>query len=64
MTEKLSESLIDQSFFYPKKVGIEKFRFHRYLDDTSWYEFESVKEINSQSLHKKLQTINSFISAF
>lgn len=64
ITHKLTESLIDHAFFYPEKVGIEKFRFHRHLEDISWYEFESVEEINSHSSHKKRQTINSFISAF
>ena len=62
--QKLLESLIDQAFFYPEEVGIEKFRFHRYLDDTSWYEFESVEEIKSHSSHKNLQTIDSFILLF
>lgn len=64
ITEKLRERLYWQEFFYPEKVGIEKFRFHRYLDDTSWYEFESVEEIKTHSSHKKLQTINDFILLF
>lgn len=62
ITSQLTEKLIDQQFFYPEEVGIEKFRFHRYLDDTTWYEFESVEEINYHSSHKNRETFNHFIS--
>lgn len=62
ITVRLREKLIYQEFFYPEKVGIEKFRLHRFLDDTSWYEFESVEEINYHSSHKNRETINHFIS--
>lgn len=62
ITSHLKAKLIDQQFFYPDMLGIEKFRFHRYLDDTSWYEFESVEEINYHSSHKNRETINHFIS--
>lgn len=61
ITRQLTESLIDQQFFYPEKVGIEKFRFHRALDDTSWYEFESVEEIKKHTWHQKQPTIKSFL---
>jgi hypothetical protein len=62
INKQLSDYLIDQQFFYPEKAGIEKFRFHRYQDDTSWYEFESTEEINYHSSHKNRETINHFIS--
>ncbi|HNW50851.1 MAG TPA: hypothetical protein PLG33_08385 [Prolixibacteraceae bacterium] len=37
--KQIRQQLIDGEFFYPEQVGIPKFRFHRYLDDYSWYEF-------------------------
>lgn len=40
---QIRQILIDQEYFYPEQVGIKKFKFHRYLDDSSWYEFESVE---------------------
>ncbi len=46
--QKLESRLIDGMFFYPKKVGIEKFRFHRYCDDYSWYEMEMVEIVQSR----------------
>ena len=44
--QRIRENLIDQEYFYPDKVGIKKFKFHRYLDDYSWYEFELVEIID------------------
>lgn len=62
ITLKISQNLIDQSYFYPEKVGIKKFKFHRYLDDYSWYEFESVEIIgNTDPPTKELKSINSFV---
>lgn len=52
-------SLIDSEFFYPEKVGIQKFRFHRYLDDYSWYEFEKIELVDSR---KQKQSINEFLN--
>jgi len=40
---QLREQLISTEFFYPEQAGIPKFRFHRFLDDYSWYEFESLE---------------------
>jgi hypothetical protein len=40
---QLRECLISTEFFYPKQAGITKFRFHRFLDDYSWYEFENLE---------------------
>lgn len=58
----IRQNLIDQQYFYPEKVGIKKFRFHRYEDDYSWYEFESVEITEPPNLDKKeLPSINSFI---
>jgi hypothetical protein len=52
-------SLINSEFFYPEKVGIQKFRFHRYLDDYSWYEFEMIELVDSR---KQKQSINEFLN--
>jgi hypothetical protein len=61
--QKIRENLIDQEYFYPDQVGIKKFRFHRYLDDYSWYEFESVEVLDSiEPPKKKLEPISSFLS--
>jgi len=62
ITKLLIPNLIDGSYFYPEQVGIKKFKFHRHLDDTSWYEFESVEIIeNIEPPKKELKSINSFI---
>jgi len=62
ITHQLEQRLIDQAYFYPEQVGIKKFKFHRYTDDTSWYEFEYVEEIEITDPPKKeLESINSFI---
>jgi hypothetical protein len=60
--QKIRQNLIDQEYFYPEQVGIKKFRFHRYLDDYSWYEFESVEILdNIDHPKKELETISNFI---
>jgi hypothetical protein len=41
--KQIRQHLIDGEFFYPEQAGITKFRFHRYLDESSWYEFESLE---------------------
>jgi len=62
ITLKLSQNLIDQTYFYPSQVGIKKFKFHRYMDDNSWYEFESVEIINNSDIsYKKRRSINNFL---
>lgn len=61
IAQKIRENLIDQEYFYPDQVGIKKFKFHRYLDDYSWYEFESVEIRKNANLQKKeLESIGSF----
>lgn len=61
--QQIRQNLIDREFFYPDKVDIKKFKFHRYLDDYSWYEFESVEITNCfQGITNHLNTINQFIS--
>lgn len=56
------ENLIDQNFFYPDQVGIKKFRFHRNLDEHSWYEFESIEILdNANTPKKKLCSIGNLI---
>lgn len=60
---KIRQNLIDGMYFYPENVGIKKFKFHRYSDDFSWYEFESIEFINCTSTKLyRLTTINQFIS--
>ena len=50
--------LISDEFFYPEKVGIQKFRFHRFCEDFSWYEFEKVELVNTG---KCKQSIEEFL---
>ena len=60
--QKIRQTLIDQEYFYPDQVGIKKFKFHRYLDDYSWYEFESVEILeNTSPPTKQMKSINDFI---
>ncbi len=63
MTKKFKMCLIDQTYFYPEQVGIKKFKFHRYIDDYSWYEFESVEicNNNNNASNENLKSINSFL---
>ena len=62
ITQMLEHKLINHAYFYPEQVGIKKFKFHRYTDDYSWYEFEYVEIIESTELPKKeLESISSFI---
>lgn len=61
--KEIRQNLIDGMYFYPEKVGIKKFKFHRFCDDYSWYEFESVKITNCfQDTANRLIPINQFIS--
>ncbi|HCE57104.1 MAG TPA: hypothetical protein DER09_04700 [Prolixibacteraceae bacterium] len=55
---EVRNNLISSEFFYPEKVGIQKFRFHRYCDDFSWYEFEKIEFVNSRN---QKQSINEFL---
>jgi len=57
ITQRIRQALIDTEFFYPEKLGIRKFRFHRYCDDYSWYEFESVEEIQTHYLHQNIEEL-------
>lgn len=62
ITLKISQNLIDQSYFYPEKVGIKKFKFHRHLDDYSWYEFESLEAIDLEiDKVECIESIQSFL---
>lgn len=58
---ELFKKLIDGMYFYPEKVGIQKFRFHRYCDDNSWYELENLELLNSG---KPKETIRNFLDKF
>jgi hypothetical protein len=57
----LSNKLIDGMYFYPEKVRIQKFRFHRYWDDYSWYEMENLEIVN---FGKPKETIQNFLERF
>lgn len=57
--QRLEKHLIDGLFFYPKKVGIEKFRFNRYCDDYSWYEKEMIELVVSR---KCKESIGDFLN--
>lgn len=60
--QAIRQNLIDQEYFYPEQVGIKKFKFHRYLDDHSWYEFESIEMLNETDPPKKeLESISYFL---
>lgn len=60
--QTIRQNLIDQEYFYPEQVGIKKFKFHRYLDDYSWYEFESVEILtNIEPSIKELKPISHFL---
>ncbi len=53
----IREGLISSEFFYPETVGIRKFRFHRYADDYSWYEFEHIEAIEILHSHPNIEEL-------
>lgn len=58
---KIRQNLIDREYFYPDQVGIIKFKFHRYLNDYSWYEFESIEVIDQNvQPQKQFKSISDF----
>lgn len=59
---KIRQNLIDGMYFYPEKVGIKKFKFHRFCDDYSWYEFESVEVVENIKNKEYLSSISKFCS--
>ena len=60
--QAIRQNLIDQEYFYPVQVGIKKFKFHRYLDDYSWYEFESIELIDQDEItNKDKKSISNFL---
>jgi len=60
--QKIRTNLIDQEYFYPNQVGIKKFKFHRHLDDYSWYEFESIEMLESKDFEKStLELFSNFV---
>jgi hypothetical protein len=56
---KIIEKLISGEFFYPEESGIEKFEFHKYCDDYSWYEFDFLEFVFGEIPEK---TIEEFIA--
>jgi hypothetical protein len=59
--QRIRQHLIDTEFFYPDELGIKKFRFHRFSDDYSWYEFESVEVVEKRDLKSQKPSISDFI---
>lgn len=60
--QQIRQNMIDREYFYPEQVGIKKFKFHRYLDDYSWYEFESVEMVEYIDMpQKELKSISNFL---
>jgi len=60
--QRIRQNLIDREYFYPEQAGIKKFKFHRYSDDYSWYEFESVEILDkSDDSKKELKSISDFL---
>lgn len=58
----IRQNLIDQEYFYPEKVGIKKLKFHRYLDDYSWYEFEAIEAIDLEiDIAERIESIQNFL---
>ena len=44
--KQIIKKLISGEFFYPEESGIEKFAFHRYCDDYSWYEIDGIEFVS------------------
>lgn len=62
---KIRQNLIDREYFYPDQVGIKKFKFHRHLNDYSWYEFESIEVIDQNvQPQKQFKSISDFLLQF
>ena len=53
--QAIKNNLINEEFFYPEKAGIQKFRFHRFGDDFSWYEFEKVELVDSKKCKESIE---------
>jgi len=60
---QLRELLISTEFFYPEQAGIPKFRFHRYLDDYSWYEFESLELVEGRKCREGISDLINKLKA-
>ena len=52
---KITEKLISGEFFYPEESGIEKFEFHKYCDDYSWYEFDFIEFVQGSKPEKSIE---------
>jgi len=60
--QKIRQNLINEEYFYPDQVGMKKFKFHWYLDDYWWYEFESIEILdNTDPPKKELESISNFL---
>jgi hypothetical protein len=55
--KQIRQHLIDGEFFYPEQAGIPKFRFHRYLDDCSWYEFCELEAVEGRRSKETLSEL-------
>jgi len=54
--------MISGEFFYPVESGIEKFKFHRFCDDYSWYEFDGLEMVASPIAEKPIEEFIAGIS--
>ena len=62
IVQSILENLIDRMYFYPEQIGIRKFKIHRFWDDYSLYEFESVEILNNTNCSSKdLESITLLI---
>lgn len=65
---QLREQMISTEFFYPEQAGIPKFRFHRFLDDYSWYEFENLELVAgrrcSESFGELVERLKKFTEIY
>ncbi len=59
---RITEKLISEEFFYPEESGIEKFEFHRYCDDYSWYEFNGLEIVSGKIPEKSIEEFINGIS--
>ena len=59
---KITKKLISGEFFYPEESGIEKFEFHKYCYDYSWYEFEMLETVKGKIAKKSIDEFIAGIS--
>ena len=60
---RITRKLISGEFFYPAESGIEKFEFHRYCADFSWYEFDGIEFVAETKPETPVEDFIAGISA-